>query len=284
MTQVLTTSAIKPFGIEAELAFQSSPSDTDRAELARLYARDGLLVARDLSLSMDEQRDLCRAFGPVPDSPYENFYVSNTRADGFLGTKELQWHNDVPYLPSPYLVAALHAVEVDPDAASTRFVSGYRAYDHLPNSLKARVDGMKALQVRQRISERANRLGDLEAGDLCTVHDVVRRQEGTGRPYLFVNENMTACIIGLSAADSDALLAELFSYLYADDAIYDHAWRPGDLVVWDNLSVQHARGHAGIGARTLQRVTCTRYTYIEQYPADSVGEDLLNTTLFAPAN
>ncbi|MBV1688405.1 TauD/TfdA family dioxygenase [Novosphingobium sp. G106] len=283
MTQVLSTRPIEPFGVEAELAFRASPSDADQTQIARLYMRDGLLVARGLNLTMEEQRAMCGAFGPVPDSPYENLYVSNTRADGFLGTKELQWHNDVPYLPSPYLVAALHALDVDPDAASTRFVSGYRAYESLPDRLKARVEGMKALQVRQRVSERANRLGDLEAGDLCTVHPVVRAQEGTGRPYLFVNENMTACIIGLSAADSDALLEELFAYLYAEDAIYDHAWRPGDLVVWDNLSVQHARGQAGVGARTLQRVTCTRFTYKEQYPADSVGEDLHNATLFAPA-
>lgn len=284
MTKVLKTSSIEPFGIEVQLAFVSPASDAERADLARLYMHDGLLIARDLNLTMDDQRELCRAFGPVPDSPYENFYVSNTRADGFLGTKELQWHNDVPYLPSPYLVAALHAVEVDPDAASTRFVSGYSAYDSLPTRLKSRVEGMKALQVRQRVSERANRLDDLEAGDLCTVHPVVRTQAGTGRRYLFVNENMTACIIGLSADDSDALLEELFSYLYAEHAIYDHSWRPGDLVVWDNLSVQHARGQAGAGARTLQRVTCTQYTYTEQYPADSVGEDLHNTTLFAPAN
>ena len=284
MTQVLETRSIEPFGIEAGLFYQSSASDADRAELARLYMHDGLLVARDLTLTMEEQRELCGAFGPVPDSPYENFYVSNTRADGFLGTKELQWHIDVPYLPSPYLVGALHAIDVDPDAASTRFVSGFRAYDNLPESLKTRVEGMKALQVRQRLSERANRLEDLQAGDLCTVHPVVRMQAGTGRRYLFVNENMTASIIGLSASDSDALLGELFSYLYAEDAIYDHVWRPGDLVVWDNLSVQHARGQAGAGARTLQRVTCTQYTYAEQYPADSVGEDLHNITLFAPAD
>ncbi|MBW8785218.1 MAG: TauD/TfdA family dioxygenase, partial [Novosphingobium sp.] len=124
---------------------------------------------------------------------------------------------------------------------------------------------------------------DLQAGDLCTVHPVVRTQEGTGRPYLFVNENMTACIIGLSEADSDALLSELFSYLYVDVAVYDHDWRRGDLVVWDNMALQHARGAVGEGARTLQRVTCTRFTYLEQYPADTVGEDLHNANLLVAA-
>lgn len=271
---------LAPFGAEVRLRSAAEPYS---AALQPLLAKDGLLLVRGLNLTMEEQQDLCRAFGPVPDSAYENFYVSNCRADGFLGTKELQWHNDVPYLPSPYLVAALHAVEVAPDASSTKFVSGFQAYERLPHRLQDRVSGFKALQVKQRHSERRNRLEDLEPGDLGTVHSVVRRQDGTGRPYLFVNENMTACILGMSEADSDALLAELFSYLYADEAIYDHRWSDGDLVVWDNLAVQHARGEAGEGARTLQRVTCTRFTYTEQYPVDTVGEDLHNSNLLMPA-
>jgi taurine dioxygenase len=273
---------LAPFGVEIRLA-PEPPGKIDDDELRKFFVEDGLLVVRGLTLTMQEQQEFCRAFGPIPDSPYENFYVSNQRADGFLGTKELQWHNDVPYLPSPYLVGALHAVDVDADASSTKFVSGIQAYGRLPQRLKDRLVGLKALQVKQRHSERRNRLQDLEPGDLGTVHSVVRRQVGSGRPYLFVNENMTASIIGMSEAESEALLEELFSYLYADDAIYDHRWSNGDLVVWDNLAVQHARGEAGEGARTLQRVTCTRFTYLEQYPADSVGEDLHNSNLLVPA-
>lgn len=283
MSAEWASSPLSPFGRQLHIGLEDGLGTAGRAELQRQFLEDGLLLVRDLTLTMEEQRDYCRTFGPIPDSPYENFYVSNRRADGFLGTKELQWHNDVPYLPSPYLVAALHAVDVDPDATSTKFVSGVRAYASLPQSLKERLTRLNALQVRQRKSERRNRLADLEPGDLCTVHPVVRHQEGTGRPYLFVNENMTACIIGISEHESDALLAELFSYLYADEAVYEHRWRPGDLVVWDNLALQHARGTVGEGARTLQRVTCTCFTYTEQYPADSVGEDLHNTNLLAPA-
>lgn len=274
--------SITPFGAEVRVA--SAPvSPAEREELRQCYLNEGLLLVRGLKLTMAEQQDFCRTFGPVSDSPYENFYVSNQRADGFLGTKELQWHNDVPYLPSPYLVGALHAVDVDPDATSTKFVSGMRAYENLPERLKERVAPLRALQVKQRNSARRNRLTDLEPGDIGTVHSVVGRQEVTGRPYLFVNENMTASIIGLSEADSDDLLTELFSYLYAEEAVYEHRWSAGDLVVWDNLAVQHARGEVGEGARSLQRVTCTRFTYLEQYPADSVGEDLHNSNLLVPA-
>ncbi len=276
------SSPLSPFGRQLRISREDGLKPAGREEVRRQFLEDGLLLVRELSLTMEQQQEFCRTFGPIPDSPNENFYVSNRRADGFLGTKELQWHNDVPYLPSPYLVAALHALDVDPDATSTKFVSGVQAYESLPQSLKQRLTGLNALQVRQRKSERRNRLADLEPGDLCTVHPVIRHHEGTGRPYLFVNENMTACIIGMPEHESDALLAELFSYLYADEAVYEHRWQPGDLVVWDNLALQHARGSVGEGARTLQRVTCTRFTYTEQYPADSVGEDLHNTNLLVP--
>ena len=193
---------ITPFGAEVCAIRNQSIGRAERDELLRLFVEDGLLVIRGLRLTMPEQQEFCRTFGPVPDSMYENFYVSNQRVDGFLGTKELQWHNDVPYLPSPYLVGALHAVDVDPDTASTKFASGMRAYERLPQHLKDRVGGLKALQVRQRMSERRNRLEDLEAGDLCTVHPVVRRQEGTGRPYLFARRMILFCAPGTASKGS----------------------------------------------------------------------------------
>lgn len=269
--------ALQPFGVEISIDQQEAFTQDGQRALRALFDEEALLVIRGLQLTMAEQRELCLTFGHIPDSQFENFYVSNRRADGFLGSKELQWHNDVPYLPSPYRVAALHAVEVDPDATSTRFVSGIRAYAALPEPVQARLKGMNALQVRQRVSERANRLEDLLPGDICTVHAVVGAHEGSGRPYLFVNENMTAAVIGLTRDESDALLIELYGHLYAEAEVYEHRWQPGDLVVWDNLAIQHARGLVGEGARTLQRVTCTQFTYAQQYPADIIISQELNT-------
>lgn len=284
MSHPLAHAALAPFGAEVEIDLSTPPSPPQKDELRRLYARDGLLVFRGLDLSMEAQCELCRVFGPVLDSPYENFYVSNVRKDGHLGALELQWHNDVPYLPQPYLGAALHAIEVSPGASSTRFASGFRAYERLPQALKERIAALNALQVKQRFSERANRLTDLQAGDLCTVHPLVRRQDGTGRPYLFVNQNMTACVIGLSPAQSDALLEELFSWFYVEDDVYEHAWNPGDLVLWDNLAVQHARGRVSADTRTLQRVSIAELGYAEQYAADlGIREDYGNAALLTPA-
>ncbi|MCB2076255.1 MAG: TauD/TfdA family dioxygenase [Novosphingobium sp.] len=275
---------LSPFGEEVELS-EVPAEGSDEAELLReLFHRDGLLFVRGLQLDHDQQIAFCRLFGPVPDSPFENFVISNVDKGGYLGKRELHWHNDVPFLPKPYLYAALHALAVDPQAVPTRFVSAYRGYERLPTRLRQRIEGMKALHVRERVYDRPTRMTDLVEGDICTVHDIVRTDPVSGRKFLFVNQAWTAQVIGLSQADGDALLEEIFSYFYVDDDIYEHKWREGDLVLWDNIAVQHSRGLAGEGRRTLQRVTVTEYGYEEQYPSDvaAISSELGNETMLEP--
>jgi taurine dioxygenase len=122
---------------------------------------------------------------------------------------------------------------------------------------------------------RRTTLADLDPGDMATVHPVVGQQAGSGRPYLFVNLDMSACITKMTPDESDALLEELFAHLYTPDNVYEHHWREGDLVIWDNLAVQHARSATGNAARTLQRVTIAHYGYWEQVPTDRYLHDAL---------
>ncbi len=272
---------LEPFGFEVRLA--SLEQAGENAELLRRhYQQDGLLVVRGLRLSHPEQVAFCRLFGPVHESPSENFIVSNVEADGLLGQRELLWHNDVPYLPEPYLAGCLHALKVEGDPVGTRFVSGYRALERLPSALRQRIEGMKALHIRERVFDRPNRLTDLVEGDMCTVHDVVR-SDPEGRKYLFVNQAWTALIIGLSQEDSDALHDEINRHFYAEDQIHEHKWAEGDLVLWDNCALQHARGAAGNGVRTLQRVTIAELGYEAQYPHDlrAIYEGLHNDVMLA---
>ena len=146
----LEATPLDPFGYEVKVG---SIADIDAAAaeaLRDLYRRDGLLLIRGLKLSQADQIALCRHLGPVNESQFENFLISNVDKSGHLGTRELLWHNDVPYLPAPYLGASLHALEVDRNAVGTRFASGYRAYESLPQALRDRIAGLKALQVRER--------------------------------------------------------------------------------------------------------------------------------------
>jgi taurine dioxygenase len=219
---------------------------------------------------MEDQLALCSNFGPVLRGEHDKYLVSNVTKDGLLGDLDLPFHHDIPYVPAPILAGALHALNVSEGVSGTKFTSGFHAYERLPQKLRDRVEGMKALFVRPRDESRRNKLTDSLPGDNCAVQAVVKRQNGTGRPYLFVNGQSTACLIGMPESESDALIEELLSYAHAEDTIYEHKWKNGDIVIWDNLALQHARGKITGGVRTLQRVTVARFSYEEQYPADGV--------------
>ena len=268
---------LAPFGIEVRLDPAQGLSAEDADELRRLYRRDGLLVVRGLDLSLDAQLDFCGLFGPVLRSEGETYVISNDPAKGILAGAELIFHSDIPYVPAPYAAGALYAVEVSEGVSATRFASGLRAYEQLSPALRARIDGLNSIQMRTRVIDGRNRLTDAKPTDNCAVQAVVGRQAETGRPYLFTGETHTAAIIGLAEADSEALLDELFAVLYADDNIHDHEWRTGDLVLWDNLAVQHGRKPVTGGVRTLQRVSMGPFASWDQYPVDRQSFEALKT-------
>lgn len=257
-----------PFGLEITADLTASFSDSEKEELRRLYRQDGLLLFRNQKLSMEQQIEACSIFGPVLRDSIENYLVSNVEKDGLLGNRELLFHNDVPFVPAPYLGGSLHALEVDDGVSATRFASAFRAWEALPAELQNRIDGLNVLHVRARSFTRRTKLADSEPRDNCAVHALVGRQEETGRPYIFVCQDMAALVAGLSEGDSDALLEELFGYLYAPGNVYEHHWQVGDFIVWDNLGVQHARSEITGGRRTLQRVTIAEFGYWEQVPVD----------------
>jgi taurine dioxygenase len=271
MGSSISHTPIAPFGVEAQVSDLAGLTDSEKAELRRLYALEGLLVIRDQKkLSVDAQAEFCRIFGPVPRDLHDTFLVSNVEKDGIFADVEILFHHDIPYVPVPFLSGCLHALEVTSDVSGTQFASGFHAYERMPQKLRDRIDGLNALFVHPRVDTRRNRLTDSRPGDNCAVHPVVRRQKGTGRPYVFVNTNSTACLIGMSEAESDELIEVLFSYIYVEDDIYEHRWRNGDLVLWDNLALQHARARIATGVRTLQRVSVAELGYEQQYPADAI--------------
>ena len=259
---------IEPFGVEVDAAIAADTDGAAKAGLRRLFDEQGLVLVRGLSLSMQEQMALCRIFGPVLDTPHENFVVSATRPDGYLGAEQLLFHNDLTYLPMPYLGGSLHALEAGEGTTNTRFASGTRAWQQLPPALRARVERRNALHVKQKVFDRPNTLGDLEPGDVCAIHAVVGRHHRTDRPYLMVSEDLTVCIAGQPEAESAALLAELFAHLYAPGNVYEHRWQEGDIIIWDNLAVQHARGPVSAAPRALQRVSIGTIGYDAMYPTD----------------
>jgi taurine dioxygenase len=71
----------------------------------------------------------------------------------------------------------------------------------------------------------------------------------------------------MEVSASEDLMRQFASYLFAPDNIYQHVWANGDLVVWDNLALQHARPNlAPVTKRVLQRATVATKTFFELFP------------------
>ena len=196
----------------------------------------------------------------VPDLPPEVMIVSNIRIDGKpLGLPhdgEMWFHSDMCYTEFPHTATMLYAVELPSTGGNTMFADMYGAYDNLRPEVRDRLAGKKALQVHDY--KRTERPG--EDIDLTKVghyaHPVFISHPETGKMAIYVNRLMTARIEGVDPAESDALLEELFTVAEDRSLVYEHVWRPGDLVIWDNRCITHARtDFPGNERRLLRRTT-----------------------------
>jgi taurine dioxygenase len=164
----------------------------------------------------------------------------------------MMWH------PNPFRSLSLYAVQVEPGAASTSFASGVHAWETLPLGLRERIEGLHVLHVTGQIYERGgdDLLRPERSEERSTITPIVQRHPRTGRLVLYVSQQMTREIVGLPHDVSESLLGELFEHLYAPSNVIVHEWRTGDLVVFDNLAVQHSRGNVERDgpARTLRKV------------------------------
>jgi taurine dioxygenase len=126
---------------------------------------------------------------------------------------------------------------------------------------------MSSLSVWPTDQSGRNRACDANANLPRYEHPVVWPHHATGDPVLYISEMHTDSIVGLPEDESDALIAELFGYLYSPETVYTHTWRNGDLAIFDNRSLQHSRPDvSGVGRRTLSRVTLAQQSFFEQFP------------------
>jgi taurine dioxygenase len=137
----------------------------------------------------------------------------------------------------------------------TQFASMTAAYDALPDSLKRRIERLKAVhrfgdvyaKVAQARGGTSAMTSQQKAKLPDVIHPVVHVHPFSGRKSLFVNEGFTVAIVGMPEDESSALLKELFAHCIRPDLVYTHQWQVGDLVMWDNWATQH-RGTGGYTA------------------------------------
>lgn len=257
-----------PGTIGTEVAGMPSSAD-DVDALRDALDRRHLLVLRGHSFTGEAQVAFAARFGPLlPEGGLWN-YVSNVHPEGIIREGALLYHSDLAFTRSPVDVISLHALESPDDGAPTLFADAVAAAAALPRDLRSRLDGLRVLNAYdfRHPDDRPMKVSDIDPRSPRWEHPVLARHPRTPASTLMASELHTDSLIGVPRAESDALLADVFAVLYDRGNVYEHRWANGDLVLWDNRAIQHARPNApGVQARTLQRVTLGSHTITELVP------------------
>ncbi|MEU4656504.1 TauD/TfdA family dioxygenase [Streptomyces sp. NPDC023723] len=234
-----------------------------RAELDRALLEWKVLFFRSQHLSSDQQRAFARNWGELETNPLlatgaSEDVVRFDKSRGAAPTFENVWHTDVTFRERPALGAVLQLREVPPFGGDTMWADMAAAYDNLPQRVKDRIDGARA--VHDFIPGFARfygpeRLAPFQGLFPPVEHPVVRTHPATGRRMLFVNTSFTTHITGMDREESDRLLRFLFQQAHVPEYQVRFRWQPGDIAFWDNRATQHyAVGDYGTRRRVAERV------------------------------
>ena len=170
--------------------------------------------------------------------------ISNIRENGepigVLPDGEMQFHHDMIHKEVPSRATMLFAVDIPTFGGDTLFASGYAAYETLDRAVRDRLEGKWALHHYNYGSTIKGDDRGSEAFGECT-HPVFRTHEETGRKAVYVNRLMTVKVLDMPADESERLLGAVYDHAEKPEFVYQHRWRKGDLLLWDNRCSSHAR-------------------------------------------
>ena len=162
--------------------------------------------------------------------------------DGKKIVNGANWHTDDSFMRAPCSLTMLYGVEVPSRGGDTQFTNMYDAYADLPTATKARIDPLKVIH-KYHSSRKLSRITTRPAEEMAAMpeatHPLVRTHPETRRRSLYLNPNRMEQVVGLDRAESDALLDELIAHATQPKYEYRHAWRLGDIVIWDNRCTMH---------------------------------------------
>jgi len=259
----LTVKAVTPaVGAEISGVDLARLSDPEFAQIEQAWNRHGALVFRDQKLTDDDLLAFSRRFGELDPPPIQEhgrqspegypdvYVVSNVLDDkgapiGALGAGEAVWHTDMSYLQTPPDASMLYSLEVPPTGGDTWVLGMQAAWTTLPDALKTKVRGRRIKHDGTYNSGGYLRKGVTPTDDPHKApgawHPAVIAHPSTGAPSLYLGRRRNSYIEDLSPADSDALLDALWAHIEREDLRYQHRWRVGDLLLWDNRSTMHRR-------------------------------------------
>lgn len=247
--------------------------DAAFAALREAWLEHKVLLFRDQHLTDDDLVAFAGRFGPLdraPASEYDDaggqaksrpevWIISNVMEDGkpigALGADEAEWHTDMSYVDEPPMASVLYSLEIPPKGGDTSFANMVTALDELPAELRDAIEGREANHDSSYTSVGKLRKGAQPVTDVTKApgarHPIVRTHPESGEKSLYLGRRRNGWIVGMDVAESEALLDRLWAHCANPRFAWTHQWRQGDLLIWDNRSVNHRRDSFDPNARRV---------------------------------
>ncbi len=271
------------FGAEIDGLDLREPLDPrTREDVLAALARYQVICFRDQSLDGKQQVAFSLQFGPL-----ELFTIANRGTDNSLPLLNIvsnlgrdgkptgkletrRWHTDKSFLARPCFATILHPVILPPCGGETCFADMHAAYEALSPQEQATLGKLRVIHSREYSMRRAGKVPtpqEIEDAGPPMAHPLVRMNPFSGRKGLFMGEH--ASHIEGQEDSGRAPIDALEAHATQEQFVYRHAWRRGDVLMWDNGSLLH-RGddnfEVDMQARVLHR-TC-----VSSMPAKSEAE------------
>ena len=251
--------SIKPLtaNIGAEVTGVDLAMPVDEATRKTLYdawIKHAVLVIRDQNLSPPQFAAAARLFGDLMDQQVKKFTLPDYPEVGTISSKDLpivdgklhvrgeQFHTDHSNFAAPPKATMLHAVSLPKSGGDTQFVDVRQAFDDLPEAKRRRLVKLRSPHVYES-SQSPRKMAALTPEERAqipqTVQPLVIRHPENGRSALYINTARMEGIEGMTSEEAFELIDDLYQHATNSKYEYRHAWRAGDMVIWDNRSVMH---------------------------------------------
>ena len=231
----------------------AAASDADITAIRRALFDQGALFFRYQTVTPEQHIALAERIAPIdvnrffPAAPgypviakVEKTAEQTTNIGG-------GWHTDHSYDREPAMGSVLVARDLPPSGGDTLFADMYAAWETLDQALKDDVRGLRAVHGSDHVFGEKGVYAKTDQPELAkggvetpeTVHPVVIKHPGSGKPVLYVNPSFTLRFEGMTREESLPLLMKLYAHAMNTDHVHTLVWEPGTVAMWDNRATWH---------------------------------------------
>ena len=216
-------------------------------EIRELLEQRGVLVFPEVHLTDEEQIEFTKTLGKFQPEPRggDIFKVTLDATQGSSAEYlkgSLYWHLDGTMNDVPILASILSSKKVASWGGNTGFCNTYAAWEQLPDERKQELDGLRVMHsvwASVFYYEPEPSVAKLKAMQAIGERELpLVWKHRSGRKSLILGCTAHR-VLDVDPVKSAEILVGLREWATSERFSYSHAWKVGDMVMWDNTGTLH---------------------------------------------